>query len=107
MEIDQLDVVRERLESVPAAFGDKERPAVVGRQSLHMMPEKGRRTAAEIDRDVADGASQAKDDFLLGLGGKLEVHSADRSSRGRVGVIDLGDRLVPTPFRQLVSGEQP
>ena len=107
MGIDQLDIVRQRLEPMPASFRNKKRPAIVGRQSLHVVPKKSRRTAAKIDRDVEDGAPQAHDDFLIGLWGNLEMHTADRSSRGRVGMIDLGDRLVPTPSREFVSGEQP
>src|ERR1700684_1466707 len=76
VEIDQLDIVRQRLEPMPASFGNKKRPAIVGQRRLHVRPKKSRRTAAEIDRDVADGALQAHDDFLLDLWGDLEMYSA-------------------------------
>ena len=107
VEIQQLTIVRQRLEAVREAFRYQHTPIVI-RGKLHRMPaQKGQRRSAQIDRNVEHFPPQTGDDFILGMRRILEMQPAQCPSLFRQGVIDLHDRKLNLFHRKFRRTEHP
>src|SRR5579872_4639149 len=98
--VENLDVGLQSEEGVGEADRDQQLAPVFRRQLDRDMAAKGRRRAANVDRDIEDGAAGAADELVLREGRRLEVEPAQGAGRRRIGMIVLDEsefkaRLLP------------
>jgi hypothetical protein len=71
-----------------------------------MPVQKGGRACAQVNGNVPNLTLYAGDQFHFGMGWLLVMNAAHGAALGGVGVVDLGDGLVPPSSSQFLSTEQ-
>ena len=95
MQIYQLTIIAERLETMRKAFGEKQTPAVCRGQDFAVPLQEGRRIAAQVHRHIPNCTAQTSHEFHLGIRGLLKMQAANRTLLLRERLIDLDDGFVP------------
>ena len=73
--------------------GSSESQPVFGRQLFGVPLQKSRRPFSNIKRDIQNCAAQARNKLSLRVRRMLKMHTPDRATLCRDGMIDLRDRL--------------
>ena len=107
VEIQQLCVVAQCLESMGEALGDEEFARLVGAQFDRMPAQEGGRTGTQVDRNIMHATANAADQLGLRGGRALVMHAAHRAPSAGRREVDL-DEMQARPQRcPLVFAEQP
>src|SRR5271157_1945316 len=90
--VENLGVRLQSDESVGKSDRDQELAPVFGRELNRDMSAEGRRRAANVDRDVEDGAAYDAHQLVLRERRGLEVQAAQNALRRGIGMIVLHER---------------
>jgi hypothetical protein len=105
--VNQFAIGRQGLEAMGTSLGNQKRSPVIGRQLLGMPAKKRGGISPKVDGHIPDLAPKTTDQFHLGVGGMLEVQTADGSRQFRKSMVDLVHRFGPTGCQKGFRAEQP
>jgi len=106
VEIQQFNIIFQRLKSMGKSLRNKEAGPVFCRQDMRRPSPEAARALAQIKGHVQNGAAQTTDDFDFCRRCILKVHSADGALLGAVGVVDLGDLYVEASVSEFLIAKQ-
>ena len=106
MAVQQFNLVGQRLETMGKAFRNQQRVAVIRRQAFTMPLQIGRGADSQVHGQIPHLTPDAVHQFHLGMGRALIVQATHRAAPGRVGMVDLRDRLAPSRRAELFGAKQ-
>lgn len=102
VEIDELTIGRQCLKTVGKPFRDEQTATILGAQDLGMPLQECRRIASQVHSNIEYLSAQATHQLDLCMRWMLIMHAAHGTRFGRVGVVDLLDRLCEAKRRELL-----